>query len=521
MIASNSGPRWRTRMSTSPGPLSMRRASPSTSSFTARAMLRARASRAGLSRSRCRTARPSLRSRVRSSGLISGPRFRPGPARASGSADVRRNAGLVGGHARAWPARARTPDRRQPSTLAPERNECWNCMREIQPDPSVELRARNARRISSNAVAAPRPGTRRSTASRRRPRIPCAARSRARRRAVNSATMRAHDLPLLRAGILRLVDQHVVDAEIELVVHPGGATRLEQCERLVDQVVVVEQPAAFLLGARSARSRRVAMVISARGALAGVDRALRAASSAQTRSCSAMSRSSQSGWLSPIALVTMILARLELGGAEDLADRRRCARGPMRRAAASKRRDCSLSVLEPRVEQPRSAPAIPLPGSASRAKNSSSTHSIVSAGAMPSAARQLRDRRVDAAGCVDPAAIRVALADRFADRHRGRSGRRRPRWRWRARGRARCPARPTLPAARCSVSSVEQLRLRGLVQHGEARRDIGLERKLMQQPRAEGVDGLHLQPARRLQRRGEQPPRPRALRRRPARACRC
>ena len=57
---------------------------------------------------------------------------------------------------------------------------------------------------------------------------------------------------------------------------------------------------------------------------------------------------------------------------------------------------------------------------------------------------------------------------------------------------------------------IEQLRGRGLVQHGEARGDIGLERKLVQQPRAEGVDGLHLQPARRLQRRGEQPARPRA-----------
>src|ERR1700690_4674559 len=32
----------------------------------------------------------------------------------------------------------------------------------------------------------------------------------------------AHDAPLLRAGVLRLVDQHVVDAEIELVEHPGG-----------------------------------------------------------------------------------------------------------------------------------------------------------------------------------------------------------------------------------------------------------------------------------------------------------
>ena len=31
------------------------------------------------------------------------------------------------------------------------------------------------------------------------------------------------DVPLLRARVLRLVDQQVIDAEIELVVHPGRA----------------------------------------------------------------------------------------------------------------------------------------------------------------------------------------------------------------------------------------------------------------------------------------------------------
>ncbi len=54
------------------------------------------------------------------------------------------------------------------------------------------------------------------------------------------------DLPLLRAGVLRLVDQHVVDALVELVVHPGRPVLAEQVQRLVDQVVVVEQPAPVL-----------------------------------------------------------------------------------------------------------------------------------------------------------------------------------------------------------------------------------------------------------------------------------
>src|SRR6185369_15740662 len=49
------------------------------------------------------------------------------------------------------------------------------------------------------------------------------------------------DLPLLRTGILRLVDQHVVYALIELVMNPCRAILTQQRERLVDQVVVVEK----------------------------------------------------------------------------------------------------------------------------------------------------------------------------------------------------------------------------------------------------------------------------------------
>ena len=54
------------------------------------------------------------------------------------------------------------------------------------------------------------------------------------------------DFPLLRAGVLRLVDQHVVDALIELVMHPGGAILTQQGECLVDQIVVVEESAPVL-----------------------------------------------------------------------------------------------------------------------------------------------------------------------------------------------------------------------------------------------------------------------------------
>ncbi len=59
----------------------------------------------------------------------------------------------------------------------------------------------------------------------------------------------ADHLPLVGVGVLRLVDQHVVDAAVELVEHPGGAVgALQQPARGDDQVVVV-QCGAPLLGA--------------------------------------------------------------------------------------------------------------------------------------------------------------------------------------------------------------------------------------------------------------------------------
>ena len=51
---------------------------------------------------------------------------------------------------------------------------------------------------------------------------------------------------------------------------------------------------------------------------------------------------------------------------------------------------------------------------------------------------------------------------------------------------------------------LEQLRVLRLVQHREARGDIGLEWEVVKDVGAEGVDGLHFQPARCLQRQGEQ-----------------
>ena len=80
------------------------------------------------------------------------------------------------------------------------------------------------------------------------------------------------NLPLPRAGILRLVDQHMVDAAIELVVHPARRDAVQHRQRLVDQVVIVEQ-AALLLLAPVVRRRGGGDVQQRLGAVAGRHRA--------------------------------------------------------------------------------------------------------------------------------------------------------------------------------------------------------------------------------------------------------
>ena len=67
--------------------------------------------------------------------------------------------------------------------------------------------------------------------------------------AANSDDELRDDVPLLGACVLRLVDQQVIDAKVELVMHPGRAHAGEQVAGLGDQVVVVEEAARFLLGA--------------------------------------------------------------------------------------------------------------------------------------------------------------------------------------------------------------------------------------------------------------------------------
>ena len=61
---------------------------------------------------------------------------------------------------------------------------------------------------------------------------------------VNSETMCA-TMSIAAGRVLRLVDQHMVDAAVELVMHAARGDAVEHRQRLVDQIVIVEQ-AAFL-----------------------------------------------------------------------------------------------------------------------------------------------------------------------------------------------------------------------------------------------------------------------------------
>ncbi len=53
------------------------------------------------------------------------------------------------------------------------------------------------------------------------------------------------------------------------------------------------------------------------------------------------------------------------------------------------------------------------------------------------------------------------------------------------------------------IGALHHLVLVAVVENGEARGNVGLERELLQQPGTQRVNGLHLQPARRFQRAGE------------------
>ena len=119
---------------------------------------------------------------------------------------------------------------------------------------------------------------------------------------------------------------------------------------------------------------------------------------------------------------------------------------------------------------------------------------------------QLAKRRVERAGRGDPSVDARAFRDEFLDCHLVRhvaAGAEHGGERLAKRAAAR---RTSKRAPSRRLGKIGRL---ALVEHLEMPGDIGLERELLQQALAEGMDGLDLQPARRLQGAGEEPPRQR------------
>ena len=215
MIASNSGPRWRTSTSTSPARAAL---APRPALDIARDPA-APAAPAGWSRSARRTARPRPRSRA-SLGLDQCPRSRPGPAPHRGSASCT-VAHVVGGQPaeRLRPLEHRVHRAQHIAAGAERVAEVARCA-----EPLVDRlcsAAAKCRRIASNSRGAAPWNEKIDCFSSPTAKIVRLSRARA-GAGEEFRRQRADDLPLLRAGVLRLVDQHVVDAAIELVVHPGG-----------------------------------------------------------------------------------------------------------------------------------------------------------------------------------------------------------------------------------------------------------------------------------------------------------
>ena len=111
----------------------------------------------------------------------------------------------------------------------------------------------------------------------------------------NSAGQRPDDAPLLGAGVLRLVDEDVIDAAVELVQDPGRAAALfQQIRGALDQVIVIEAGARRLV-ALVGREQGLGRAISTAALVSAQPAARRRARSATMRWPRPASASAASG----------------------------------------------------------------------------------------------------------------------------------------------------------------------------------------------------------------------------------
>ena len=219
------------------------------------------------------------------------------------------------------------------------------------------------------------------------------------------------DFPLLRARILRLVDQHVVDALIELVVHPGRPLLAQQRQGLFDQVVVIEVSAP-VLRRLVAGDHGIGDGDERRGAVAAGHRV-----AARDQRQHALALAAEA--LGKPRIVGLdrpgdeLLAGLELAGEEELT----IDAGALRPGGCERGvKPAGLFLIALGAAREHLGGGRPLRGRKQRPFR----HLVLDAldrvvGADAERPAERGDRRLDATAVVDPGAHGVALADRFTD----------------------------------------------------------------------------------------------------------
>ncbi len=294
----------------------------------------------------------------------------------------------------------------------------------------------------------------------------------------------------------------MVDPEIELVVDPGRFNAVEQSQGLVDEVVIVEKAAPLLFAAITGQHRlgdgeEGGAAIAASDGIAPLQDLAHAFSFG-------VEPLDQSRILDRLGHDRF--ARGALIGAKNID----IGLDTVRAGARGERGEplgllaIGLGALRQRRGQHR--PLRRRDQGAGEKLGFDAVH--VRSRLEAERARERGDRGVQAAGAAEPALDHIATADRLAHHvAEGLVGAGGHGDAERAAERALGGGRPFKQHAQ--GQPLQQLRLLGLVEHAEAGGDVGFERKLMQELGAEGVDGLHLEAARRLQRARKQPPRQR------------
>ena len=321
----------------------------------------------------------------------------------------------------------------------------------------------------------------------------------------------AHHLPLARTGVLRLVDQHMVDALVELVMDPRGGGRAgQELGGPHDQILEIQPPAPALEDG----------VV----ALEGVgDHQRRGAGAEQPQAGEALV-----DHLDVVGQLLQPLGKVGQGVGHGLGgDARRLVGRALGRQAQRLQRG------EPRVGRagvPERLQAVVELGVGRLGTGGGKAHGAVAegrvearrivcrredrglvlAGLQPEGIAQERDRRIDPAGLVEMPPDGVAPVDDLADElvEAPFAGQRQCRGkgvRQRRGGFVRCL--PRRAGDQQAPRFGQQGHALGVVQNLEMPRNVRFQRKLVEDRLAEGVDGLDLQPARRLQRFGEEPAR--------------